>query len=257
MRSETQGEGRDVVVIPGSPQPAADLAGVAAILARSFRVTSIDPPGYGGSAPVAGPYDIAAVGAELVAALGRAGVREPVLVGMSAGSYRSLQIALDHPALGVRGLALLGPLASVAPAHGDGLRELAAAFEAGADLTDAAFAQFFSPAFVAAQPARCRDIVSRMLASAPRAAIAAELRAFAAAPDLLPRLEAVRVPVYLRVGELDQATPVAYAEAIAAALPDARLDVVPGQGHLLHHEDLEGTSAALAAFLSRVHGASA
>lgn len=44
------------------------------------------------------------------------------------------------------------------------------------------------------------------------------------------------VPVTVLAGDTDRLTPLAHAEAIAAALPHARLDVVPGAGHMLPFE---------------------
>lgn len=257
MELETQGVGPDVVILPGLPQPPQDLAGVAEELAATCRVTCVHLPGYGRAAAAAVPYDIEAVGAQLVGMLARAGVRRPVLVGMSGGSYRAFQIALDHPGAGVRGMAHLGPLANLDAAHREALRGFAGALSAGVDIADAAQGQFFGPDYLAAQPARCKQIVESMLTAAEPAALAAELQAFAASADLRPRLPALRIPVYLRVGALDQATPVSYAEEIRAALHDAQLDLVPGCGHLIHHEDPVGTHAALRAFVARVHGASA
>jgi 3-oxoadipate enol-lactonase len=49
-------------------------------------------------------------------------------------------------------------------------------------------------------------------------------------------LHLIAVPTLVLVGELDTETPPAYAEAIARAVPGARLVVVPGAGHLLPAE---------------------
>ena len=45
-----------------------------------------------------------------------------------------------------------------------------------------------------------------------------------------------RHPVRVLVGELDRVTPVRFTEAIADALPDAVVDVVPERGHMLARE---------------------
>ena len=50
--------------------------------------------------------------------------------------------------------------------------------------------------------------------------------------------------VLARVGELDQATPPPKSEAIVKACKNARLEVVPGAGHALVLEDLDGVVGA-------------
>lgn len=52
--------------------------------------------------------------------------------------------------------------------------------------------------------------------------------------ESLPHLASV--PLTLLAGEADRLTPRRHAEAIAAALPHARLEVVPGTGHMLLFE---------------------
>jgi proline-specific peptidase len=49
--------------------------------------------------------------------------------------------------------------------------------------------------------------------------------------DLLPELPSIRCPTLVIAGELDPITPVADAEDIAAAIPNARLEVFAGAGH--------------------------
>jgi len=46
-------------------------------------------------------------------------------------------------------------------------------------------------------------------------------------------------------------TPPAESEAIAAAIPGARLEIVPRAGHLANLEQPDAVNAALAAFLER------
>lgn len=89
----------------------------------------------------------------------------------------------------------------------------------------------------------------RAAQAAPASTIAAELLAFADAPDLRPRLGEVRCPVYLRTGELDLPTPPSHARSIVAGLADARLGIVPGAGHLVQVEDYPGVLASVRAAL--------
>jgi pimeloyl-ACP methyl ester carboxylesterase len=50
--------------------------------------------------------------------------------------------------------------------------------------------------------------------------------------DSTPTLATISVPSIVLVGKEDAITPVADSESMARALPDARLAVLPGAGHL-------------------------
>lgn len=76
-----------------------------------------------------------------------------------------------------------------------------------------------------------------------------EFEAIVRRPDLLPRLGEVVAPTLVRVGQLNQATPITLSEAVARSLPNATLQVVPGVGHALGYEDGPGTAAAVRDFL--------
>ncbi len=251
MHLSTAGSGPDVVLIPGTPQHPSDLEAFAEPLRVDHRVTIVHLPGYGETPPIVESYDMEQVAAALAEALAGAGIRRPFLGGLSGGSYRALQLALDPSRLEVRGLFLMGPFAHLEPDNREALRGFGAALEAGIDLMEVGVARMFSPAWAGAHPERARAVIAEMMAAADRRGIRAELAAFADSADLRERLGAIRVPVALRVGELDLATPPASAREIAARVAGATLDVVPGAGHMIHHEDREGTLAALRALVAR------
>ena len=71
------------------------------------------------------------------------------------------------------------------------------------------------------------------------------LRAMRDRPDSMDTLRAVRVPTLVLVGSEDQLTPPAAAEAMAAAVPGARLAVIPAAGHLAPLEQPLATSRVL------------
>jgi len=59
------------------------------------------------------------------------------------------------------------------------------------------------------------------------------------------------VPTLVLVGAEDALTPPAEAATMAAAIPGARLDVIPQAGHLANLENPAAANAALGAFLAR------
>jgi predicted ATPase with chaperone activity len=50
-------------------------------------------------------------------------------------------------------------------------------------------------------------------------------------PDLLAPLSSITVPVTILHGDQDPVLPLGHGEAVAAAIPGARLHVIPGMGH--------------------------
>jgi pimeloyl-ACP methyl ester carboxylesterase len=54
--------------------------------------------------------------------------------------------------------------------------------------------------------------------------------------DSRPLLTGVMAPTLVMVGELDEETPVQYSQYLVDHLPNARLQVIPGAGHLLNAE---------------------
>ena len=64
--------------------------------------------------------------------------------------------------------------------------------------------------------------------------------------SLLPR---IACPTLVMTGELDAWAPPAQHEAIAAAIPDAELVIVPGAGHMIQLEAPGAVNAAIADWL--------
>jgi pimeloyl-ACP methyl ester carboxylesterase len=71
--------------------------------------------------------------------------------------------------------------------------------------------------------------------------------------DSRPHLAAIGCPTLVLVGDADQLTPPERAQEIAAAIPGARLVVVPDSGHLSTLEQPERVNAALLEWLG-AHG---
>jgi 3-oxoadipate enol-lactonase len=70
--------------------------------------------------------------------------------------------------------------------------------------------------------------------------------------DSRPTLPTIDVPVLVLVGEEDRLTPPADAEAMVAALPDARFSRIAGAGHLAPFERPEEVATAIGDFLEEV-----
>lgn len=248
------GVGPVVLLLHGTPSPAEDLLPLANRLASRYRILVPDLPGYGRSpAPPDASFDM--VGRQLVDALAARGVGElHAIVGYSGGAYRALHLALR---LGVRVkvIAGIGALADLDAAARDGFRGLADLLDhdpsqiAVPPLHGMMAERSLSERWRATHPSAAAELATWWNLSAPTT-LAAEFRAYAAMPSLLPELPRLEARVYLRVGELDVACPPDSSRAIAARVPGARLDVVPGCGHALLIEDADATMSTIEAALA-------
>ena len=75
--------------------------------------------------------------------------------------------------------------------------------------------------------------------------------------DYLPGLEKIEVPSLVVWGDRDEHCPRSDQEAIARAIPHARLSVYPGTGHGLHWEEPERFAGDLAGFVESVQNETA
>jgi pimeloyl-ACP methyl ester carboxylesterase len=89
-----------------------------------------------------------------------------------------------------------------------------------------------------------------MTLSAGTAVFERQIEALLNRPPAFPILETVACPTAVIVGACDQWSPVDQHEAIAAAVPEARLWVIPGAGHMAPAEAPEQFNAILRDWLS-------
>jgi pimeloyl-ACP methyl ester carboxylesterase len=114
-----------------------------------------------------------------------------------------------------------------------------------AAIADAVLARSLTPAADAAAAATLRAL---LLGTAPEGyAGAAEAIAVA---DLTETTRRLHLPALLLVGEQDEATPRASAEALRDAIPGAQLEVIKGAAHIPTVEQPAAVTAALLAFLT-------
>lgn len=91
--------------------------------------------------------------------------------------------------------------------------------------------------------------VREMIRAGGAAGICGAQLAMAARTDTTEVLGRVRVPTLLLFGEEDALTPPSVGEAMARRIPDSRLRIVPGAGHLSNLENPESFTRELLGFL--------
>jgi 3-oxoadipate enol-lactonase len=234
-----------VVILHGTPQDPASFVGTV----QGVRLHVVHLPGYGRSQQVVPISDLEAVQRAIEEALEGHGIEEPVLIGCSGGAYRALTLALSGR-VRLRALGLFGGFAGLAPAHRDGLGQVAEHLEGGHDLREVLAGASFSASFLAREPERARSYVEGTLRSASPQVIADDLRAVVGSADLGAQLRALSIPVSVVVGEEDASTPRAYADVLASGLGvDVR--TIANVGHVLHVEAPDAWQAEIDALLAR------
>ena len=106
--------------------------------------------------------------------------------------------------------------------------------------------------FAAGTPTEVVEQARALAADQPITGLVAALETLRDRPDSRPTLATVDVPVLVLVGEEDALTPPPDAEAMAAALSDARFLTIPGAGHLAALERPREVGDALLHFIEDV-----
>lgn len=232
----------------------------AVVRLSSVRTVVPDLPGFGASTMPSGAAaaepSLDVYADHVVAEMDRLGIDRAVVAGTSMGGYTAMALWRRHPHR-VAGLGLIDTKASGdAPAAAEGRRQMASTMEQGLTtepLIVNVLPKLLGETSVASRP----DVVSTVRdwvgTCDPRAAAWAQ-RAMAARPDSFDTLRSVDVPSLVVVGEEDVLSPREDAEAMAEALPDAALVVVPEAGHLTPVESPADVVSALERLAVRVDG---
>ena len=199
-------------------------------------------------------YSIATYADDLLSLLNTLGVDRVVLCGVSLGGYIAFEMLRRAPDR-FRALVLMNTQAEPDSAEARKARDLASAQarEGGAESIAATMLpRILGRAAAAGDPALV-ERVRRMMEATPVAGILGALGALRDRPDsrpLLPTLTAL--PTLIVVGDDDQLIPRDRSQAMADAIPGARLAVLPGVGHLAPVERPEAATALLVDFLAMV-----
>ncbi|WKB51965.1 bifunctional 4-carboxymuconolactone decarboxylase/3-oxoadipate enol-lactonase PcaCD [Eleftheria terrae] len=226
-----QGQGRPVVLSHALGLDSHMWDPLASSLAGDCEVLRYDHRGHGRSAVPAGPYamdQLVADAARVVREWGRG----PVLwVGLSMGGMVGLGLAARHPEL-VQALVVANSTACYPPAARDAWQQRIDAVRQGglAAVAEAVMARYFHAGFLAGQPEVAARARATLLATDPVGYLGC-CHAVAAV-DWRAELPGLKCPTLVLAGALDAGAPPSMSEAIAAAIPGARLELMEGASHI-------------------------
>ena len=211
------GAGEPVLLLHGGLANSAYWGHVIPVLARRFRVLALDTRGHGRSSLGREALSYRLMAADATAVLDQLGVARATIAGWSDGGITGLEMAMTTPARVTR-LLTLGANANPA-----GLRA-----DAQAAPAVRAFQQRCAAEYQALSP-HPEDY--GRLRSALRLLWRTE-------PDFAPaRLGSIRLPAVIAAGEHDEYVTQTHTRALAAAIPSARLTILPCVSHFALLQD--------------------
>ena len=209
------------------------------------RAIRMDNRGHGLSDCPPPPYGMGALVRDAEGVMEALGVSGAVVVGCSLGGMMAQGLAVKRPDL-VRALVLSNTAARIGTS--EMWQERVAAVEAGgvAALAEAVLQRWFPPAFHATgEIALWRNMLLRTPAAGYAGCAAA-----IAGTDFYTPLSGLRLPLLGIAGSEDGSTPPDLVRETAALVPDSRMEVIRGAGHLPMVDAPDAYVAVLSDFLA-------
>jgi 3-oxoadipate enol-lactonase len=240
------GAGRPLLLLHPVGLDGTFWSGVSEPLSRRCRVLAVDAAGHGASPDARRPGRMDERVADVIDLILKEDFGPAVLVGVSFGGMIAQNVALARPDL-VAGLVLAGCPGRIPAEAREAILARGSDAERGgmAAVVEPTLERWFTPGSMSTDAvARVRQ---RLLDDTP-SNWAAAWEAIAE-HDALERLGAYRGGALVIAGERDLATPLPAKQALAAAIPGARLVVLPGAPHMMQIEQPSAFLAAIEEFL--------
>jgi len=249
---DVRGEGPAVLLLHAFPLGLFTWGAQAEVLATTHCVGRFDARGFGRTAPGEGPLTMERIADDGAALLDYLGIEKAVVGGCSMGGYAAFAFVRRHPQR-LAGLVLQDTRAGADGTEAKANRATLAArvLAEGAPVAVEAFLpKLVGETTHRERPGLVASLRERILSASPLG-IANALHGLAARADSRETLPTIAAPTLVLVGAEDALTPPAEAATMAAAIPRARLDVIPQAGHLANLENPAAANPALRAFLAR------
>jgi len=247
---ERHGNGPAVAMIHGFGLSRAMWQWQLPALTPHFRVLIYDLLGHGESAPPEGAPDLAMFSGQLQRLMDRCGIERAAVVGFSLGGMIARRFALDHPDR-LSALAILHSAHDRSPAEREAVRRrVRQAREHGpAANVESALERWFTPTFRTSAPERI-DLIRGWIKRNDPDTFHRIYRVLAEGDaEIAQGPERIACPTLVMTGEDDPGNTPAMSRAIAALIPGARLEILPGLRHMALAESPDAVNGPLSAFL--------
>ncbi|HET9016244.1 MAG TPA: alpha/beta hydrolase [Thermomicrobiaceae bacterium] len=223
----------------------------APVLSRHLRLITLDNRDAGESGPETAPYTVTDMADDGVRLLDALGIERAHVLGHSMGGFIALQFALNHPER-VDHLVLVGtspgrrrdPGTPPTPPARDSW------IEDPVERNRERYARIAGSGYFAAHPDELEAVAEANRGN--RLTYEGSVRqsfATQSSHDVRDRLGEIAAPTLVIHGEVDPLIGIDSGRLLAERIPDARLLVMPGVGHLPHLERAEGFNGAVIDFL--------
>jgi len=211
---------------------------------RGLHVVAFDHRGHGESNSGTSGHSLSNLGEDLKTVIEALDLRDVTVVGHSMGGVAAQVFAIDHPRLAakrVRGLVLMSTIGKVHIGGSAPLRRIAHMLTERGPSTGSLMAQP-NFGFLLARMGFGRDpqpshveLTRQMIAACKREESTPAVQALLGL-DLRDELRSIDLPTLVLSGSADLLAPPAEGRRIAELIPDARLEVFKGAGHMLMFE---------------------
>ena len=202
---------------------------VVRILKPEFRLIRYDKRGHGLSEAPPAPYAMDDHVADLAGLLDTLGVEDAIIVGLSVGGMIAQALAAERPDL-ARALVLCDTAHKIGTADLWNDRIAAVASDGIDAIADGILEKWFSARYRAEQPVELAGYRNMLTRTPPEGygGTCAAIRD----TDLTEVARHLGLPCLCIVGDEDGSTPPDVVRSLAALLPDSRLEIVAGSGHV-------------------------
>jgi pimeloyl-ACP methyl ester carboxylesterase len=251
---ERRGDGPDVLLIAGLGDPAEAWQCQLDGLADRYRLTAFDNRGVGRTPLPEEPLSAVTMADDAAALLRALEIPAAHVAGFSMGSAIAQELALRHPEL-VRSLVLVGTYARPDALFRAQLRFWRWLAEAAPN--ERAFLEAFLT-WVYTPRAHADGSVEQIIDEALAFPHQQSVQAFQAQVDVCEthdtadRLALITAPTLVVAGGLDTILPPRFGRSVAAAIPEARFELMPTEAHQPFQEVPEPFNALVDAFWSHV-----
>lgn len=227
-------------------------------LARHFQVITFDNRGAGESDKPEGPYTVPMMAADTAGLLDALEIKGAYVMGHSLGGFIAQELVVTRP-------DLVGKLILASTNYG-GMKVIPITPEAVKVLTDRSgdpvelvrrgIAIACAPGFAEKKMSVAKELFEyRFTNPVPPAQYAAQVAAGAGMSALTDdmvdqRMSAIRVPTLILFGEFDMVVSPGNASLMAEKIAGAKVNVLPGVGHMFPVEDPAATVDAIVRFLN-------
>jgi pimeloyl-ACP methyl ester carboxylesterase len=233
---DESGTGVPLLFIHGWPHNRTLWTGQMSGLPTQARCIAPDLRGFGGS-PAKGPYTIARYADDLATLLDALAIDRVIACGLSMGGYVALAMLRHHRAR-LRGLILTSTRATADTPEAREKRARLIEFiqEHGMEsLAGRQLRGMLGHATFDTRP-EVRESLRLIMASSPKEGAIGALRAMMERPDSTDLLPTIDLPTLVVAGAEDTLSPPAEQQALAAAIPESRFELIAGAGHACAYE---------------------